>query len=132
MEIDLKRNSREYILTGMVPANLPRKHSEMGAFVMLIIKLTNISGEAGYFPTSLSRLLKGGYVMERFACRVKLKGNQIVCASSVKCTGCQDKDKCEELDIYIKGKYQGVSDCMTHDSHEKRSGKVIQKRWGRD
>ncbi|MBB6218199.1 hypothetical protein HNQ80_004339 [Anaerosolibacter carboniphilus] len=68
--------------------------------------------------------------MERYACRVKIKGSQIVCASSVQCTDCLDKNKCEEMDIFIDGKYQGVESCMSHDRFKRDKGKVKQTGWG--
>ena len=69
--------------------------------------------------------------MEKHSCKVKFHKAKIVCASESLCEDCPEREKCEDIDLYIDSKYWGVEDCMTSDSHEKKKGKIKQKRWGK-
>ncbi|MBB6218676.1 hypothetical protein HNQ80_004850 [Anaerosolibacter carboniphilus] len=68
--------------------------------------------------------------MEKHRSRVKFKDGKIVCASEIRCSSCADKYTCEAIDLFIEAKYEGIRDCMSHDSHRREKGKIKQKRWG--
>ncbi|TCO79120.1 hypothetical protein [Marinisporobacter balticus] len=70
--------------------------------------------------------------MEKHRCKVKFHNGKIVCASEILCLDCPEKDKCEDIDVYIDDKYWGSKDCMSHDSYERRNKRIRQKRWGKD
>jgi hypothetical protein len=69
--------------------------------------------------------------VEKHRVKAKFEKRAIICMSEILCDDCPEKEKCQDIDIFIEGKYQGTRDCMSHDSHEKRKGKVKQKRWGK-
>lgn len=69
--------------------------------------------------------------MEKHKCRAKFHNRKIVCASEILCEDCPEKNSCQEIDIYIEGKYEGVRDCMTKDSYARDRGKLKQKTWER-
>ena len=61
--------------------------------------------------------------MEKHKCKIKFHEDKIICSD------CPEKDKCEDIDIYIDDKYFGSKDCMSHDSYEKKNKKMRQKGW---
>ena len=63
-----------------------------------------------------------------FECRIKFnEKNQVVCCSQTECINCKDIDSCEELDLYIRGPYDDVSECMKERSYKRVKGKIRQK-----
>ncbi|WP_041720736.1 hypothetical protein [Alkaliphilus metalliredigens] len=69
--------------------------------------------------------------MEKYRVKAKFHKREIVCISQILCSDCPESNNCQDIDIFIEQKYQGVRDCMSHDSHEKRNGKLKQRRWGK-
>ncbi|MBB6214974.1 hypothetical protein HNQ80_001059 [Anaerosolibacter carboniphilus] len=69
--------------------------------------------------------------MEKHLCRVKFHNGLIVCASEVLCTDCPERKKCQEITINLDEKYEGVRECMSHDSYRREKRKMKQKRWGK-
>lgn len=67
--------------------------------------------------------------MEKHRCKVKFHNEKIVCASEILCADCPERKKCEDITINIEEKFEGVKECMSHDSHRREKGKVRQKRW---
>jgi len=70
--------------------------------------------------------------MGKHRCKAKFDtGRKIICASEVLCSDCPEIKKCQDIDIYIDGKHEGIQDCMSHDSYRRENGKMKQKRWGK-
>ena len=70
-------------------------------------------------------------MLEKHRVKIKFDGNKIVCASDTQCPRCPDKNSCEDIDVFIESKYQGINDCMTHDAYKRKNGKVNQTRFGK-
>lgn len=67
--------------------------------------------------------------MEKYRVKAKFHNRKIVCISQIFCSDCCEINECEDIDIFIEEKFEGTKDCMTHNSYEKRNGKIKQKRW---
>jgi len=67
--------------------------------------------------------------MVKHKSKVKFHNRKIVCASQILCDDCPESDKCQDIDIHIDGKYDGVKDCMTKNSYARDKGKLKQKTW---
>ncbi|WP_156778781.1 hypothetical protein [Clostridium formicaceticum] len=48
--------------------------------------------------------------MERYRVKAKFDQGRIVCISQIFSTDCCEKDKYEDIDLYIDSKYEGVKD----------------------
>lgn len=54
-------------------------------------------------------------------------GKEIECVKSPSfCQACKDRGKCEELDFKLN-QYEGVEDCMKHDSYKRVKGAIRRK-----
>jgi len=67
--------------------------------------------------------------MEKHKCKVKFHNRKIVCASEILCSDCPESDECQDIDLYIEGKFEGAKDCMTKNSYARDRGKIKQKTW---
>lgn len=67
--------------------------------------------------------------MDKHKCKVKFHNRKIVCASQILCTDCPEQDGCQDIDIYIESRFEGVRECMTKDSYAREKGKLRQKTW---
>lgn len=67
--------------------------------------------------------------MEKHRVKAKFHNGRIVCVSQILCTDCPEKKNCEDIDIYIDGKYEGSRACMSHDSHKRENRRMKQQRW---
>lgn len=63
-----------------------------------------------------------------FTCRVKFNDKgKIECCSQVLCVNCKEKDRCEELDLYIHDQYEDVESCMKSRSYKRVNRRVRQR-----
>lgn len=67
--------------------------------------------------------------MEKHRCKVKFHNNKIVCASEILCSECPQVKECEDIDLYIDGKYECSKELMTHDSYKRKGKRIVQTRW---
>lgn len=67
--------------------------------------------------------------MEKHRCKMKFNKGKIVCASEILCSDCPENKKCEDIDIYIDSKFDGVGDCMTPDAYKRKNKKIKQTRF---
>jgi len=70
--------------------------------------------------------MKGVHV-NKYICKVKFKKGKIYCFSKTKCVACSERDKCEDLDIYIKSPYEDIKECMKEPSYKRVNGRIKQK-----